>query len=213
DDLAASAGDPAAGFLRGRVRLAVCEDALRNAAPSAAVDLFALDAAWAAPLEAPSPDIDRHGEPQQALQQYVRGLTGHLIEHSTSRAFADEARCLPPAGEKRRDSPLPSLAAADQKLLCNYAQHRLFGGPGLTAPAGMVAGWQLLFSVHVLAVWYAGLLMRTKRAARNRDAILSALWLLDQGLWRDEALVYDVLRHLNASEYTSIELAAGRGGE
>jgi hypothetical protein len=32
--------------------------------------------------------------------------------------------------------------------------------------------------------------------------------MLDQGLWRDEPLLHDVLRHLVAGEYTSPELAA-----
>jgi hypothetical protein len=75
----------------------------------------------------------------------------------------------------------------------------------------MIAGWQLLFSMHVLAVWYTGLMMQAKRGTKAREALLSALWLLDQGLWRDEALVHDVLRNLNASEYTSLELASALG--
>ena len=148
------------------------------------------------------------GMPAQALQQYVRGLTGHLVEHAASRAFVDLARELLLHAEKRPDRGLPPIGAADARLLSLYAQHRLFGGAWLTAPAGMVAGWRLLLSVHVLAVWYAGLLLHSKREPRLRDALLTSLWMLDQGLWRDEALVHDVLRNLNASEYTSPALAA-----
>lgn len=209
DDLASCPADPAAGFLRGRLRLAIVEELFRTARRGAIPDLQALRAAWERPPEMPQPDVERHGEPPQALQQYVRGLTGHLVEHAASRPFVEEARMLLHFAEKKRDLTLPSLSATEQKLLCTYAQHRLLGGPWLTAPAGMIAGWQLLFSAHVLAVWYASLLAQSKRTARGRDALLTAMWMLDQGLWRDEPLVHDVLRNLNASEYTSLELAAG----
>ena len=209
DDLASSPADPAVGFLRGRLRLAVVEDLFRTARRGVTPDLAALRGAWEQPANMPRPDIERHGEPQQALQQYVRGLTGHLVEHATSRPFVDEARTLLQFAEKKRDVPLPNLTVVEQKMLCNYAQHRLMGGPWLTAPAGMIAGWQLLFSAHVLAVWYASVLALAKRAPRGREALLTAMWMLDQGLWRDEPLVHDVLHNLNASEYTSFELAAG----
>ncbi len=209
DDLAAVPNDPAAGFMRGRLRLQVAEDLFRQAKRGPQVDLEALETAWKVPPGVPAPDVERHGEPLQALQQFVRGLTGHLVEHASSRPFVDEARALLQWAEHRNDIGLPALGGFEQKLLSTYAQHRLVGSPWLTAPAGMIAGWHLLLSAHVLAVWYAGLMVQSKRVPRLRDALLTALWMLDQGFWSDEPLLHDVLRNLNASEYTSAELAAG----
>jgi hypothetical protein len=163
------------------------------------------------PPATPAPDIERHGEPPQALQQYVRGLTGHLIEHATSRPFVEQATALLQQAERNPGIGVPTLAAADHKTLASYAQHRLFGSPWLVAPAGMIAGWHLLFSMHVLAVWYTGLMQHGKRSTRARESLLAAIWLLDQGLCGDEALVHDVLRNLNQSEYTSLELAVALG--
>jgi hypothetical protein len=206
DDLAQSALDPAAAFLRGRMRLAAVESSLRT--ERGLCDLAQLEILGAHLPAAPSPDVERHGEPAQALQQYVRGLTGHLIEHAASRPFVDQARELLQFAERRTDLGLPSLGAAEVRLLSSYAQHRLVGGPWMTAPAGMIAGWHLLLSAHVLAVWWAGLLVQAKRETKLRDGLLASLSMLDQGLWCDEPLVHDVLRHLNASEYASPELAA-----
>jgi hypothetical protein len=206
EDLAQSA-DPTAGFRRGRLRLALAEEILREARRGRDADVDVLRAAWEVPPAPPAPDVERHGEPPQALQQYVRGFTGHLLEHAASRLFVEQASALLQQAESTPGSGLPVLGAADHKTLASYAQHRLFGSPWMTAPAGMIAGWHLLFSTHVLAVWYAGLMMQAKRSLKSREALLSALWLLEQGLWRDEALLHDVLRTLNASEYTSLELA------
>jgi hypothetical protein len=208
DDLFDLAHDPAAAFARGRVRLAVAEDLMRTARRGQVVDSLALDAAWSKQWTLPPPDPEKHGEPAQALQQYVRGLTGHLVEHAASRGFATLASELLQVAERRPELGLPSIPASDASLLSLYTQHRLFGCPWLTTPAGMIAGWHLLLSIHVLAVWYTGLLIASKRETRLREALLASLWALDQGLWRDETLVHGVLRNLNASEYTSPELAA-----
>src|SRR6186997_3455815 len=152
------------------MRLAAVEDYLRTARRRC--DLTQLEALGAKLPAAPSPDVERHGEPAQALQQYVRGLTGHLIEHAASRAFVDQASELLQFAERRTDLGLPSLGAAEVRLLSSYAQHRLVGGPWMTAPAGMIAGWHLLLSAHVLAVWWAGLLVHAKREAKLRDGLL-----------------------------------------
>jgi hypothetical protein len=208
EDLFDLSHDPAAGLARGRARLAVAEETLREFCGAPFCDTTKIESAWMAQSTLSSPDVEKHGEPAQALQQYVRGLTGHLVEHATSRVFVDRALELLQHAERRPDLGLPPIAPAEARLLSLYAQHRLFGGAWLTAPAGMIAGWHLLLSVHVLAVWYAGLLLHSNRETRLRDALLTSLWMLDQGLWRDEALVHDVLRNLNASEYTSPELAA-----
>jgi hypothetical protein len=207
DDLAEGAADPAAAFLRGRTRLAVVEAVLRDAMSAGDCDLHSLDTAWALPRPTRSPDVERYGDPSQALQQYVRGFAGHLAEHSGSQPFADEARSLLALAEKRREVALPALGTAEIRTLSLYAQHRLFGSPHFAAPAGMIAGWQLLFSAQAVAVWWTGLLLRSRRETRAREALMHSLALLDQGLWRDEPLVHDVLRHLNASEYTSLGLA------
>jgi hypothetical protein len=208
DDLADQPADPAAGFVRGRLRLAVAEQHRREALRSEPIDLADLDAAWETPRPLPVPDTERWGEPSQALMQYVRGLTGHLAEHASSRPFVDAVRALVDQDEQRAEPALPNLGAADIRTLWLYAQHRLFGSPHLAAPAGMIAGWHLLFSAHVVAVWWAGILAGNRRGALLAEALQRSLFLLDQGLWRDEPLVHDLLRHLNASEYTSLGLAA-----
>jgi hypothetical protein len=207
-DLAGLAIDPAAALMRGRMRLAVVENALRTARGLADCDLDRLVALGAELPAAPAPDVERHGEPTQALQQYVRGLSGHLIEHAASRDFAAQASELAQFAERRPDLGLPNLGAGEIRMLSMYLQHRLLGGAWLTAPAGMIAGWHLLLSSYVLAVWWAGLRMASKKETRLRDAVLRSLGMLDQGLWRDEPLLHDVLRHLNASEYASAELAS-----
>jgi len=206
EDIAENAAAPATAFLRGRLRLALVEDMVRTAGDEAC-DLDRMDAVWRLPHPIPAPDIESYGEPTQALHQYVRGFAGHLAEHAGLQTFAEQVRTLLAVAEKRRETAFPSLGAADQRLLAMYAQHRLFGNPCLIAPAGMIAGWHLLFSAQLVALWWTGLLLRSKRETRTRDALLHSLWLLDQGLWRDDALVHDVLRHLNASEYTSVGLA------
>jgi hypothetical protein len=208
EDLFELGHDPAAALACGRARLAVAEDVLRSTRRSSACDPIRLDAAWKMHGAPTHPNVGKHGEPAQALQQYVRGLTGHLQSHAASRPFAERVRELLQFAERRPEIGLPSLTAAEARLLGLYAQHRLFGGAWLTAPAGMIAGWHLLLSVHVLAVWYSGLLVQSRRETSLRNALLESLWLLDQGLWRDETLVHDVLSNLNASEYTSPELAA-----
>lgn len=207
EDLQDAPHDPAAGLSRGRERLAMAEDLMRsvrgrNFGPER------LDVAWAKPLAHTSPDVEKHGEPSQALQQYARGLTSHLVDNATSKPFVEFAREVLGEAERRPHLPLPSLTGTQLQMLSLYAQHRLFGGPWLVAPAGMIAGWHLLLSAHVLAVWFAGLLVHSKREKSVSEALLTSLWFLDQGLWRDEPLVHDVLRHLNAGEYTSAELAA-----
>jgi hypothetical protein len=204
----AGAADPPAGLLRGRLRLAVVEGLRRDGRGFDACDLDVLDGAWTRPPAPPLPDVERHGEPPQALQQYVRGLTAHLVEHAGTRSFVDQLRELLLLAERRRDTAPLAPSAEGGRMLSLYMQHRAFGASFLTAPAGMIAGWHLLFSAYVLAVWWAGLLLASRREPNGREALLAALHLLDQGLWRDEPLVHDVLRHLNAGEYASPELAA-----
>lgn len=208
DDLFDLGHDPASGLARGRLRLAVAEEVLRTARRGTRTDVLAFQKAWAREGALPPPDPDKHGEPAQALQQYVRGLTSHLVDHAASRTFVALWGELLELAERRPDLGLPPVSASDGQLLSLYVQHRLFGSPWMTAPAGMIAGWHLLLSMHVLAVWLAGLLLVCKRESRMREALVTSLWSLDQGLWRDEALVHDVLRNLNASEYTSPELAS-----
>jgi hypothetical protein len=207
DDLSDHASDPASGYLRGRQRLGLVELCVRESPRGAPIDLAELDEAWAAPMPAPVPDSERWGEPQQALQQYVRGFAGHLVEHASSRPFAEEVRALLEQSETRPEASLPSLGAAETRLLWLYAQHRLFGSPHVAAPAGMIAGWHLLFSAHILAIWWTGMTAGPKRSD-TKEALLRVLGYLDHGLWRDEPLVHSVLRHLNASEYTSLGLTA-----
>ena len=73
----------------------------------------------------------------------------------------------------------------------------------------MIAGWQLLVSACAVGVWWSALLLAAGEETRPREALFTSLWMLDQGLWRDEPLLHDVLRHLVAGEYTSPELTAG----
>jgi hypothetical protein len=204
DDLADHPSDAAAGFLQGRLRLALLEEILRED-PHAGLEV--LDAAWKRPDAAPAPDTDRYGEPLVALHQFVRALSAHLSLHAATPAFVDDVQSLLRVAERRKEFHVPALAAADQKLLCIYAQHRLLGNPHLLAPAGTIAGWHLLLSTHLLAIWWSGLFLKAKLETRSRDALVRSLWLLDQGLWRDAPLVHDVLRHMNASEYASADLA------
>jgi len=207
-DLFELAHDPASALARGRLRLAVVEEVLRGTRRGVHCDVQKFEAAWEARPVLRPPDPEKHGEPAQALQQYVRGLTGHMLEHASSRSFVALASELLQLAERRPDLGLPPVSVDETRMLSLYIQHRLFGSPWLATPAGMVAGWHLLLSTHVLAVWYTGLLVRAKRETRLGDALLTSLWHLDQGLWADEALVLDVLRNLNASEYTSAELAS-----
>jgi len=208
DDLVENSRDPAAALLRGRMRLAVAERVLRHESFGMVCEPADLEAAWARPLVAPAPDVERHGAPPEALQQYVRGFTGHLLDHAASPAFVDQAGKLFSLAEQRPDVVLPHLGTADTRSLSLYLQHRLLGSAGLTAPAGMIAGWQLLVSAYAVGVWWAALQLASHQETRPREALFTSLWMLDQGLWRDEPLLHDVLRHLVAGEYTAPELTA-----
>jgi hypothetical protein len=208
DDLVEYSRDPAAALLRGRLRLAVAERVLRHESYGLVCEPADLEAAWARPGAAPLPDVERHGAPAEALQQYVRSFTGHLLEHASSPAFVDRAGKLFCLAEQRSDVALPLLGGSETRSLSLYLQHRLLGSACLTAPAGMIAGWQLLVSAYAVGVWWASLLMASQQETNPREALFTSLWMLDQGLWRDEPLLHDVLRHLVAGEYTSPELAA-----
>jgi hypothetical protein len=208
DDLVEHATDPAAALLRGRLRLAVAEQVLRHESFGMVCEPADLEAAWARPVAAPTPDIERHGAPPAALQQYVRSFTGHLLEHASSPSFVDQAGKLFCLAERTPDAVLPQLGKFETRSLALYLQHRLLGSACLTAPAGMIAGWQLLMSAYAVGVWWAALLLVSKQESSPREALFTSLWMLDQGLWRDEPLLHDVLRHLVAGEYTSPELAA-----
>lgn len=208
DDLAAA--EASSGLARGRRRLAVVEQCFRELPRGATCELARIVAAWAdkGDSEAVQPPRLRHADPIQTFQQYVHGLTGHLVAHATSRAFSDWAADLLREAEKTPlHLALPQLGEAEGRLVRLYLQHRLNGSSWLVTPAGMIAGWHLMLSVYVLAVWFAGLLLRSGYEKKLEEALFGSLWMLDQGFWRDEPLVHDVLRNLNASEYTTPELA------
>ena len=61
--------------------------------------------------------------------------------------------------------------------------------------------------IYVLSVWFSGLLIRSGYETDIEEALFGSLWMMDQGFLRDEDLVLDVLKNLNASEYTSPELS------
>ncbi|MFQ5601292.1 MAG: hypothetical protein ACE5G2_12175 [Candidatus Krumholzibacteriia bacterium] len=207
EDLHAWSEDPAAALARGRRRLDAVELTLRELRRGARCDLSVLQEVWAEKQKAQPEQLGYPSEPMQTLQQYVRGLTGHLIEHASSRAFADWARDLLEEAERRPGLGLPQLSADDRRVLGLYLQHRLLGCACLTAPSGMIAGWHVLISSAVLAMWYAGLLVQCGHETDPDEALFASLWMLDQGFWCDESLVHDVLHNLNASEYTSVDLA------
>jgi hypothetical protein len=108
--------------------------------------------------------------------------------------------------ERRPALGLPTLSDNEQQLLGMYLQHRLLGNARLTSPAGIVAGWHLIISSALLGAWFAGLLVETGYETELDEALVASLWMLDQGFWCDDELVHDVLRALNASEYTSPDI-------
>ncbi|UCE01678.1 MAG: hypothetical protein JSW67_10370 [Candidatus Latescibacterota bacterium] len=207
DDLASAPGEPASALERGRRRLAACEATMRTLRQGSRCQLWLLQEAWSE-REGLATEIDTSSRALFTAQQYVRGLSGHLIDRTGSRAFADWMAELLGEAERRAHVSLPTLSHVEKDLLGMYLQHRLFGNAPLTSPAGMIAGWHLLLSAAILGVWFAGLLVDAGYESEIDEALIAALWMLDQGFWCDEALVHDVLRNLNASEYTSAALAS-----
>ena len=206
EDLLAAPEDSGAALARGRRRLAVVETCMRALRRGATCETWMLQEAWSQKeneqLE-PRPSTD----PQQTLHQYVRGLAGHLVAQTGSRAFADWMADLGHEAERQPLLGLPALSAADHALLGTYLQHRLLGNAAFATSSGMIAGWHLLLSTTVLGVWLAGLLVQAGYETETSTALVASLWTLDQGFWCDEPLLLDVLRNLNTSEYTSLELA------
>jgi hypothetical protein len=206
EDLCAAPEDPGSALARGRWRLATVETHLRALRRGTTAESWMLEEVWSRnenALPVPANASDAH----QTLQQYVRGLTGHLVAHTGSPAFGDWMADLLREAERQPLLGLPALSAADHELLGTYVQHRLLGNIGLASPSGMIAGWHLLVSATVLGVWYAGLLVHSGYEADPSEALVASLWMLDQGFWCDEGLVFDVLHNLNTSEYTSLDLA------
>lgn len=209
EDLATVENLPAA-LMMGRRRLAVVEQCFREVPRGVWCDLDAIVEAWEAQKNTDWALLPRlkHADPVQTFQQYVQGLTGHIVAHATSRAFSDWAADLLLEAEKTPlHLALPQLGTEESGLIRLYLQHRLNGSAWLVAPSGMIAGWHLLISVYVLAVWFAGLLLRSGYERELDEALFGSLWMIDQGFWRDEALVHNILYNLNASEYTTPDLA------
>lgn len=204
-DLERAEGDPGGALARGRRRLAIVEAAFRTIRRGKPCDLWLIDEAWNDKQDEPLLGVSSL-DPQQTTQQYVRGLTGHLIERTGSRALADWMADLLREAERRPSLGLPNLGENEQQLLGMYLQHRLFGNAPLTSPAGIIAGWHLIISSALLGTWFAGLLVETGYETELDVALVASLWMLDQGFWCDAQLVHDVLRALNASEYTSPDI-------
>jgi len=200
---------PAAAMARGRKRLAVAEEVFRNLPRGETCEVRDLEAAW---QEQKNHALVVTGQPRdavQTLQQYLTGLTGHLAQNASSRAFADWTYDLLQEAEKNpQQLTMPPLSIKDTQLVHRWLQHRLFGSPCLTAPTGILAGWHLLLSCYVLSVWFSGLLIESGYETDIEEALFGSLWMMDQGFLRDEDLVLDVLKNLNSSEYTTPELAA-----
>ncbi len=204
-DLDSAERDPGGALSRGRRRLAICEATFRSLRRRSPCEPWLLEEAWSEKQNEPLLGVSSL-DPQQTAQQYMRGLTGHLIARTGSRAFADWMADLLREAERRPSLGLPLLRETENQLLGMYLQHRLFGSAPLTSPAGIVAGWHLILSSALLGMWFAGLLVETGYESKLDDALVASLWMLDQGFWCDEELVHDVLRSLNASEYTSPDI-------
>jgi len=205
DDLDDAERDPGAALALGRKRLAIVEASFRAIRRSAPCELWLLEDAWHEKKNEPLLGVSSL-DPLETTQQYVRGLTGHLIDRTRSRALADWMAELLREAEHRPTQGLPNLSGDERQLLGMYLRHRLFGNAPLTSPAGIIAGWQLIISSALLGTWFAGLLVETGYENTLNEALVASLWMLDQGFWCDEELVHDVLGNLNASEYTSADI-------
>jgi len=208
DDLEECA-HPAAGMAQGRKRLAIAEEVFRNLRRGDTCHADDLEKAWNTQRDHALVVTGQERDAMFTLQQYLTGLTAHLAQHATSRAFADWASDLLQESEKTPTQVhLPMLHTNDSQLVRRWLQHRLLGSPCLISPSGIVAGWHFLLSCYVLSVWFSGLLLRAGYETDIEEALFGALWMLDQGLLNDEALVQNVLQNLDASDYTSPDLAA-----
>lgn len=158
-----------------------------------------------------SADSGANGDAPPDPGAFVSNFATQLLENSHTPAFVDAVRPWLQSAERNTDLALPALAARETRILSAYAQHRLFGAGWLAAPAGLIAGWQLFVATHVMAVWFAGLAARTQRG-KSTDALATALSLLDQGLWRDDALVYQLVRGVVKANATSPEFTLALTG-
>ena len=168
-------------------------------------ELWLLEEAWSEKQNEPLLGVASL-DPQETMHQYVRGLTGHLIACTGSRALADWMADLLREADRQPALGIPNLSEHEHQLLGMYLQHRLFGNAPLTSPAGIIAGWHLIISSALLGAWFAGLLVATGYESDLDQALVASLWMLDQGFWCDDELVHDVLRSLNANDYTSADI-------
>ena len=205
DDLAAAADNPGAGLAQGRWRLAVVEETLRAWRKRSPCELQVLCEAWES--KKAIDDLGMGGERLPPAADYARDLTNHLVTRTASPAFADWMADLVRTAGSNRVSGFPLLSRAERQLLESYLQHRTLGNVALASPTGMIAGWHLLLSVALLAVWYAGLLVSAEYEQDLDEALVASLWMLDQGFWCDESLVHETLRHLDAKGHTQPALA------
>jgi hypothetical protein len=200
---------PAAGMARGRKRLAVVDELFRNLRSGESCEPSELEDAWQRQKDHALVVTGQERDAALTLQQYLTGLAAHIVSKASSRAFSDWAQDLLQEAERTPTQLLlPSLDATDRQLVRRWLQHRLLGSPCLTSPSGVLAGWQLLLSCYVLAVWFSGLLVRAGYETEIEEALFGSLWMLDQGLLNDEPLVLDLLHNLHANDYTSPDLAA-----
>jgi len=200
---------PATGMARGRKRLAVADEVFRNMRRGEICEPRDLEAAWQRQKDHALVVTGQERDAVLTLQQYLTGLTAHVVAHASSRAFSDWAQDLLQEAERTPTQLLlPTIGKKERQLVRRWLQHRLLGSPCLTSPSGVLAGWHLLLSCYVLAVWFSGLLVRSGYESEVEEALFGSLWMLDQGLLNDEPLVLDILQNLWASDYTSPDLPA-----
>lgn len=197
--------DPGAGLFMGRRRLVVAAETLGGVRREPIHELTLLRAAWQAERSQESRwNGARDGEGAAAI--YARKLMQHLVEKTGSRAFADWMADLRRQGERLQMHSLPILTQVERQLLATYLQHRSLGNVALSSPAGMVTGWQLLVATAIVAVCFAGILVRAGYESDLDEALVASLWMLDQGFWCDETLVHETLRHLSQQKPSASDL-------
>ena len=193
--------DPLVGFARGRARLELAETMLRRARPNRPADVDSIAAAWEAAVTE-LPQSAAENEMRRDPNKFVRDLAGFVVEHAGSTTFIEAVRPWLESSQRHTDLALPALGGRETRFLKVYAQNRLFGATWLAAPAGLVAGWQLFVAAHVMAVWFAGRVLQSRRG-KVADALTTSFWLLDEGLWRDDSLVHAAVRQFGSRETES----------